>query len=87
MADKFTAQKSQLDSPPSGSFPISPHDSNLLPFATRALYVGFTGDVRVEYVNGDIDTMHNIAQGVHHPMRIIRVFATGTTAYGLSGKY
>lgn len=85
--DKFENFAPSPDSPPSGSFAITPSDTELLPMTTNAVYVGVTGSLRVEYANGDIDTMQNIAQGMQHPMRIIRVFATGTTATGLSGKY
>ena len=85
MINRFFDSKSALDSPPSQAFEITPSDSADLPFVTRGIYVGGSGDLRVTLLDGATVTYKNIAGGVHHGMRVQRVHATGTTATSLLG--
>jgi hypothetical protein len=69
-------------------FAIVPDDDDFLPNVTRGLYVGTAGDVRVL---GELDTvavtLPNLAAGIWHPMRVLRVYATGTTATDIVGGF
>ena len=67
---------------------VTPSDSEDLPHgATRALYVGETGDVEVVYENGMEDTLPNLQGGGFYPLMVVRVKASGTTATGLKAAY
>lgn len=63
---------------------VTPDDSLDLTFSTRALSVSQAGFVRVTTVGGDTGDVY-IAAGVPFPLRVIRVWATGTTATGICG--
>lgn len=61
---------------------ITAHDTNL--FApTRGLYVGVSGNVKVTMLDGTEITFGNLAAGVIHPLQVVQVFSTGTTATGI----
>jgi hypothetical protein len=47
---------------------------------TRGLYIGGAGDLKVDMASGDTVTFTGIAGGVVHPLRVVRVYDTGTTA-------
>lgn len=62
---------------------IVPSDANPLARVTRGVYVGTTGNLRVTMASGETRTFTNIAAGIVHPLQIIQVWATGTTATGV----
>lgn len=73
--------KGDLASPASSMDAITPHDTNDLANVSRAVYVGVAGDVKVRAVkNGSDVTLKNVAAGAVLPIRVSRIFATGTTA-------
>jgi len=74
-------------SPASSGFAITPHDTNELVRVTRGIYVGVAGDVKVEFYSGDIVTFKDLAAGVIHPLRVKRVYETGTDATDIVGVY
>lgn len=47
---------------------------------TVGLYVGGTGNVKVDTANGDTVTIVALAAGVWHPISVTKIYATGTTA-------
>lgn len=66
-------------------FNITPSDSALFAQPTRAIQVGTAGDIKVMGVN---DTVAVVLSGVtagDHPYAVTRIYATGTTASGISG--
>lgn len=67
------------------SVAVTPHDSNNIS-PCRALLVGVTGNVKVTYINGQVDTLA-LAAGVWHPMLVLRVWSTDTTATGIHAGY
>ncbi|MFY9209545.1 MAG: hypothetical protein WAO69_00295 [Aestuariivita sp.] len=85
ISDKFDTHQTGLNSPIQGGFDITPDDSGELAEVTRALMVTTSGDVAVELRNGDLLTLPGLMPGAIYPLRIQRVFATGTTATGLKG--
>ena len=66
---------------------ISPSDSSDLTNTARALYVGTQGNVKVTTAGGDTVTFEGIAAGSIIPVRVQRVFSTGTTATNLVSIY
>ena len=83
--DTFAKHSRSLTAPPEEAVAIAPENSADLAFATRALYVGTGGDVRLRMLGGAEITLANLASGSLIPIRATRVFATGTTATGLIG--
>lgn len=65
---------------------ITPSDANAIQ-KTKGIYVGASGDLRVEMAGGGVVTFVDLAAGVVHPLQVIRVYATGTTATGIVGLY
>lgn len=76
---------SALVTPAEHAFPITPQDGVDLIAPTRGVYVGQTGDLRVRMVDGGDIMFVNLTGGIVHPLRIIRVWATGTTADDIRG--
>ena len=65
---------------------VSPHDVNDLTKATRGLYVGVSGDVKVD-IGGVTVTFTAMAAGIIHPISVTRVWATDTTATNMVAIY
>lgn len=59
---------------------VTPSDTVDLPNVTRGIYVGTSGDVRVDLKGGTTVTFRALAAGLQHGMAVTRVHATGTTA-------
>jgi hypothetical protein len=59
---------------------VTPNDSTDLTNTARALYVGSTGDVKVDTAAGDTVTFGTVPSGAILPVRVKRVYSTGTTA-------
>lgn len=79
MKDIFANQTTSLTSPFTYAEPVAPSNTSDLPYASRALYVGVAGDVKVTTVNGSVVTFTNHPVG-YLPARVARVHLTGTTA-------
>ena len=83
MEDDFRRHEAGLTSPAERAESIAPSDTTDLPRATRALYVGESGDVALRMVSGASVTFTGMQGGMIYPLRVARVLATGTTAAGL----
>lgn len=76
--------------PASGAYAITPSDTQKLPFDTRGLYVGVTGNVTVVMTN---DVLANtvlfvaVPAGSLLPISVKYVLSSGTTASSLVGVY
>jgi len=84
MPDSFASFATSLQSPATEAFAIAPSDTIELVQATRALNVSQSGFVRVQTVSGSTATVF-VAAGITFPIRVQRVFATGTDAQGIVG--
>jgi hypothetical protein len=73
--------------PAENAFAVTPNNDADLAEDTRGLYVGVSGDVKVDLVGGTTVTFVNLAAGVIHPIRARRVYATGTSATSIIGAY
>ncbi len=84
--DHFETVAPGLQSPAIGLEEITPNDGVDLVNLTRALNVAQSGAVRVMTIDGNTSDVF-IAAGVAFPIRVQRVFATGTSALGIRGLY
>ena len=78
--DRFASYATGLDSPAGDAASVTPNDGADLATASRALYIGGTGNVAVVTVGGDTVTFANVPSAAILPVRVARVLATGTTA-------
>lgn len=85
MTDTFRNHGRSLTSPPDAAAAIVPDDGADLAFATRAVYVGGAGDLRVRMLGGAEVTLAAVPAGAMLPLRVARILATGTTATRLVG--
>jgi hypothetical protein len=83
--DYFDNRLASLDSPASAASAIVPSDTVDLAVVPRALYCTGDGNVRVTMRDGGSPVTLPIVAGVPLPVRIRRVWATGTTATGIVG--
>jgi hypothetical protein len=84
MSDHFQNHVSGLEAPATAAEAISPDDSADLPTIPRALYATGAGEVTVTMINGNTVTLPILA-GTPLPVRVSRVWASGTTATGIVG--
>lgn len=82
MTDAFSDFTTGLESPATKLLTVTPDDTADLSDVSRALNVTTTGQVRVTTVGGSTETI-TIAAGIAFPVRVERVWATGTTATGI----
>jgi hypothetical protein len=73
--------------PAIGGEAVSTSDVNFLTTATRGLWVGGAGNVKVLMLGGDIVTFQGVAAGTLLPIRVTRVYSTDTTATLMVGLY
>jgi hypothetical protein len=86
--DTFANFQGGLQTPTRNSFVITPSDTNELPFVTRAIYVGGTGDITLRLADDTgSQIIKAVAVGSMLPLRVRQVFATGTGATLLVGLY
>lgn len=62
-----------------GAIAITPSDTvNFV--ASKGIYVGTTGDLKVDMAYGATVTFKALQGGAIHPLSVKRIYATGTTA-------
>jgi hypothetical protein len=82
MTDPFKSYTPGMTDPIHTAIEVVPNDSADIAFTSRAVYVGTAGNLRVTLSSGEVVTFAAAGTG-WHPIRIIRVWATGTTAADL----
>jgi hypothetical protein len=82
---KVTNYPSNSVGPATSAVSITPHDTNDLDTVTRGIYVGASGDLKVDMVGGGTVIFVALVGGVIHPIQARRVYSTGTTATGIIG--
>ena len=85
--DDFNKNQPGLGSPARNVASVTPNDSVDLTKSSRALYVGVAGDIKITTVQGDTVTFVGVLSGTILPIRVQRVFATGTTATSIISLY
>lgn len=73
--------------PAQGATLLTPSDSADLAIPSRGLYVGGTGNVKVTMRGGDTLLFTGLAAGVIHPISVVRVWSTTTTATSIIAVY
>jgi len=71
--------------PATDLFLITPSDTVLLNYITRAIRVGGAGDLAVKTLGGDVVTIPSVLAGETIAVRAVKVYATNTTATALMG--
>ena len=84
MADAFAHRTRKPSDPAATLFEVVPDDISDLERVTTALNVATQGRVRVTMADGSEGTI-SVVPGVALPVRVRRVWATGTTATGIMG--
>ena len=72
---------------PSKGYVITPADGADLPNNVVCLNVAVAGLVYVDLVDGGTNVPYSIGAGIQFPLWVKRVYATGTTATGITGSY
>ena len=84
MPDSFADRTRRPSDPAITLFDIVPDDDADLSHVTTALSVATPGTVRVTTVNGSVSDVV-VHPGATFPLRVRRVWETGTTATGIRG--
>lgn len=84
MTDVFSDRMRSPGDPAITLFDIVPDDSTDLPVVTTALNVATPGSVRVTTADGSVTDV-TIHPGQAFPIRVSRVWLTGTSATGIRG--
>ena len=79
--------KGGLGEPAVHGYAITPYNNTDLAYTTRGLWVGGAGAVKVTLYGGDTVTLSGVAAGTLLPIRVTKVFSTGTDATLLVGLY
>jgi len=74
------------DGPARSARAITPSDTTTFD-PTRGLYIGTSGDLRIQMSDNTIVTLIGVAGGGIHPFSVVKVYATSTTATGIVGVY
>ena len=69
-----------IDAPAANAAAVTPNDSADLTNVSRSLYVGGAGNVKVDMADVGTVTFTGVPAGTILPIRVKRVYATGTTA-------
>lgn len=79
-----SADRRDIRDPVENVVAVTPSNSVDLTTPSRGIYVGVSGDVTVDMAGaGENVTIGNLAAGMWHPMRVTRIYATGTAATGI----
>lgn len=89
MPDNFDKHAASLDSPALDAFDAyaARSDSNDFAIHTRALYTGSGGNIKVTTSGGDTVTFTAVPAGAILPVRVARLWSTGTTVTDCLGLY
>lgn len=85
-ADRYAGMSPTLDSPAVGGAAVAPSDTATIE-ATKAVWVGGAGNLKVTYLDGATDTLTGVPAGTMLRIRVTKVWATGTTATTISALY
>lgn len=86
IADPFKDTANSLSAPAADCFALNANDSADLPKATKAIYVGVGGDIRIRALDSDSDvTLQGVPSGSILPIRLRALRVTGTTAGNIIG--
>lgn len=79
MPDSLSDAADSVIAPARRCFVVTPHDSDRLPFITKALRAGGAGTIVLRAIDSDVDVAHPVKEGERLDIRATHVRATGTT--------
>jgi hypothetical protein len=83
--DKFQGKIVSYEMPSNHLLALTPNDAVDLTYVTRGIYIGGAGDLAVrDEFNNDV-TFTNLVPGIILPIRVVRIFATGTSVTDIIG--
>jgi hypothetical protein len=85
--DLYAGSGNDLVSPASNAASVTPSDTVDLPTASKRLWVGGAGNVKVNTVGGSTVTYTGVLAGSYLIVRASRVYATLTTATNIVAEY
>lgn len=85
MTDTFQGFAEGLDAPALHAAAVTPNDTTDLSTATRGIYIGGAGDLKVDMLGGETVTFFSVPAGTALAIRAIRVYVAGTTATNIVG--
>ena len=85
MTDRFNARRGNLSDPAASAALVTPDDATDLANTSRGISFAAAGTLRVHMSDGVDITFpaDSLAPGIIHPMRVDRVWDTGTTVTGI----
>lgn len=83
---RHTGRNTFISSPITGAAAVTPNDATDLLETTLSLYIGTAGTLKVTMVDGSVVTYAAITAG-RHPLRVKRVWATGTSATNIVAEF
>lgn len=87
MTQLYNRAPETLDSPSSKAEVVTPSDVTDLPYLTRYLYVGGTGNITAVMADGSVVLFSAVPVGTILPIQVSRVNATATTATLITALY
>jgi len=90
MADPYFKIPSSVSDPAAHCYAVTPNDSIDIPTTAKAIYVGTTGDIKVELAGDNVGVatvFKTVPAGAFLPIRARRIWATGTTATNIVAMY
>ena len=88
VADKWYNTQGPIYGPAHNAAAVNPADGSDLPVFSTALFVGGAGAIKVDMVGGTTAvTLTGVVAGSVLPLRVSRVYATGTTATNIVALY
>lgn len=83
---RHTNKAQFLSSPVTGAAGVTPNDSTDLAEVSLNLFIGTAGTLKVTMMDGSVVTYGAITAG-RHPLRVKRVWSTGTSASNIVAEY
>ena len=87
VVDRYAGSGDDLLSPASHAAAVTLSDTVDLAFASKRLWVGTAGNVKINTVGGETVTYNSVPAGTYLQVRATRVYATGTTATVVVAEY
>lgn len=84
--DDFGSHGEGLAAPAKHAAVVTPADGADLAHASRSLYIGTGGTLKVTTLGGETLTI-TVGDNMMLPLRVVRVFSTGTTATDILSLY
>jgi len=87
MTDRYAGVGDDLLGPASDAAAVTTSDTVDLPIASKRLFVGTGGTLKIDTVKGTTVTYANVPSGSYVNVRAARVWATGTSASDIVAEY